>query len=125
MPPTQTIPPTPRPWKPTRDQVQAAAMAFARVDRAGWERLPASSREDFLIDGHHALVEAERCRPQGGGEELVYMRRTHAEAYADLLRCVEGIEQAIDATDTIGLRRLNDERRSILERLRGHAAPEG
>lgn len=126
MQPTITTIPASAPWKPTRDQVRAAALAFARVSGAEWMKLPASSREDFLIDGHAALMAAHAVAPIPGaaGKEVVCMSREHADLYAKLLRNNEETILRLNDGDASGAMNLVLDRIAIVDRLRALASPE-
>jgi hypothetical protein len=103
-------------------------MAFARVDLVGWARLPDCSREDFLIDAHAALTEADKASrraPPGSGDMMVCMRREQADAYIALFRCAEDTLKAIAASSAPDLRRLKREREAILVQLRAMTSAEG
>lgn len=78
------------PWKPSKAQVLAAALAYARLDESGWRRLEPSQRDDYLIDAHAALVAAHRARPPGG-DAVVCMTKDHADAYHGLVIAVESV----------------------------------
>lgn len=127
-----TIPTSTPPWKPTRDQVRAAAMAFARVDFRGWMKLPSSSREDFLIDGHAALVAAHQIDPRvvatygtaKPGDLMVCMTKEHADAYAELVVATEEILKVNHpfSADLHMQRRQRID--NAMERLRALASPE-
>ncbi len=121
-----TIPTT---WKPTRDQVRAAAMAFARVTGAEWLMLPAASREDFLIDGHAALMAAHVVGPIPGaaGTDVVCMTREHADLYSELFAVSESHEEFITKRQGMtfeDVQRIIVKRTDILARLRALASPE-
>lgn len=128
MPPPATTIPNTIPWKPTRDQVRAAAMAFARVDGAEWMRLPASSREDFLIDGHAALMAAHQIAPRTiithgdvkPGDVVVCMRKEHADAYAELFAASD----AFDIAPVSSRAAATDRFTRAMARLRSLASPE-
>lgn len=114
------------PWKPSRAQVLAAAMAFARTNGAEWMRLPNSSREDFLIDGNAALMAAAAIAPIPAAPDgsVVCMSREHAEAYAELTRATADVDDRLGLFlcdhQTPWLVRL----RAAVSRLRALAAPE-
>lgn len=111
-------------WKPTQREIHAAALAIARVDQIAWHRLPACQQEDYLIDGHRALIEAHKVRPRNQvttGADLVCMTKEHADLYADLFRVCDRMA-SLGASDDLADLRTQEHR--IISRLRALASPE-
>lgn len=131
----RTVPPDGTTWKLNNQQIHAAARAIARMDDKEWSRLPAVTQEDFLIDGHNAIVAAARIAtiPAQPAKGVVCMSREHAEAYHELFKITERMEKYV--TDNIK-KVISDEeyrplisqtyfdRDIILNKIRSFAAPE-
>lgn len=137
--PIVTHPVTKIPWQPSKRQVIAAAMAVARVDVDGWNRLQQSIKDDLMIDGHAAIIAAYRQSPQdafadhsgkGNVGDVVCMTKEHADLYAALFRLTEKLIQVDDSGLDFNGRmeeggRIYSERAKVIDRLRALASPEG